>query len=260
MSDDIVLTHIEDGIATMTINRPDRRNALSNALVQELIAEFEALSENDEVQVIVLTGKGDKAFCAGGDLMDQGGGGGVLEMHYERGGFADLMLTMNRCASPIVAKVDGDALGGGLGLVLNSDIAVASNEAELGTPEVKVGLFPMMIISVIQRNLPRKRAMEMVLTGKKWEAAEAEEIGIVNYAVEPDAIDEKIGELTEQINGFSPAILKLGRRAFYETQDMNFEEQLRSLHKDLTINTLTEDAGEGVMAFIENREPEWEGK
>jgi len=260
MSDDIVLTEIDEGVATVTINRPDRRNALSNALVGKLVDEFEALSENDDARVIVLTGEGDKAFCAGGDLMDQGGGGGMLKMHYERGGFADLMLTMNRCASPIISKVNGHALGGGLGLVLNSDIAVASNGADLGTPEVKVGLFPMMIISVIQRNLPRKRAMEMVLTGKKWEADEAEEIGIVNYAVEPDALDDKVDDLAGQMNDFSPAILKLGRRAFYETQDMDFEEQLRSLHKDLTINTLTEDAGEGVMAFIENREPEWEGK
>lgn len=260
MSDEDVLTTIDDGIATVTINRPDRRNALSNALVQDLIEVFEDLSEDDDAHVIVLTGKGEKAFCAGGDLMDQGGGGGVLKMHEERGGFADLMLAMNRCSSPIIARVNGHALGGGLGLVLNSDIAVASEDADLGTPEVKVGLFPMMILSVIQRNLPRKRAMEMVLTGKKWSAEEAEEIGIVNYAVEPDALDDKVGELAEEINGFSPAILKLGRRAFYETQDMAFEEQLRTLHKDLTINTLTEDAGEGVMAFIEKREPEWKGK
>ena len=260
MSDDIALTDIDDGIATLTINRPNRRNALSNELVGVLIEKFNSLSANDDAQVVVLTGEGEKAFCAGGDLMDQGGGEGVLKMHEDRGRFADLMLAMNDCASPIISRVNGHALGGGLGLVLNSDIAVASTEAQLGTPEVKVGLFPMMILSVIQRNLGRKRAMEMILTGQKFEAEEAEEIGMINYAVEPDELDEKVAELAERIAGFSPAVLELGRKAFYETQDMGFEEQLRSLHKDLTLNTLTEDAGEGIMAFIEKREPEWKGK
>ncbi len=260
MSDEIVLTETEDHVATVTINRPDRRNAMSNEVVERLTERIETLSDDEDVHVIVLTGAGDKAFCAGGDLGDQGGGGGMLQMHYERGGFADLLLTMNRCACPIVARVNGHALGGGLGLVLNSDIAVASTDADLGTPEIKLGLFPMMIISVIQRNMSRKRAMEMVLTGHKFPAEEAEQLDIVNYAVEPDELDEKVDELVDRINGFSPAILKLGRRAFYETQDMDFEEQLRSLHKDLTINTLTEDAGEGVMAFLQKREPEWEGK
>lgn len=260
MNDDIVVTEIEDGVATVTINRPDRRNAMSNAVVDELTRRISGLSDDEEAQVVVLTGAGDKAFCAGGDLMDQGGGGGMLKMHEERGGFADLLIEMNRCKSPIVSRVNGHALGGGLGLVLNSDIAVASTDAQLGTPEVKVGLFPMMILSVIQRNMGRKRAMEMVLTGKKFEAEDAVEHGIVNYAVAPDELDEKVNELVEQIAGFSPAVLQMGRRAFYETQDMGFEEQLRTLHKDLTLNTLTEDAGEGVMAFIEKREPEWKGK
>ncbi|MFB6264733.1 MAG: enoyl-CoA hydratase/isomerase family protein [Bradymonadaceae bacterium] len=260
MSDDIVLTDVEDNVATITINRPDRRNAISNAVTERLIEEFEALSDDDEVHVVVLTGAGDSAFCAGGDLMDQQGGEGMLQMHQERGRFADLLLAMRDCSAPIVSRVNGHALGGGLGLVLASDIAVADEEATLGTPEIKVGLFPMMILAVIQRNLPRKKAMEMTLAGKRWDAETAEEIGIVNYAVESDQLDEKVDELVERINGFSPAILELGRKAFYQVQDMSFEEALRTLHKDLTINALTEDAAEGVMAFVSDREPEWEGK
>jgi len=260
MSDDIVLTEIDENVATVTINRPDRRNAMSNAVVEELTERIGDLSEDDDVHCIVLTGAGDKAFCAGGDLGDQGGGGGMLAMHEERGGFADLMLTMNRSTAPIVARVNGLALGGGLGLVLNSDIAVASTDAQLGTPELKVGLFPMMILSVIQRNMNRKPAMEMVLTGKKFGAEEAADLDIVNDAVDPDELDDKVDELVGEITGYSSAVLQLGRRAFYETQDMDFEEQLRTLHKDLTLNTLTEDAGEGVMAFLEKRDPEWQGK
>ncbi len=259
MSEEI-LTEIEDGIATVTINRPNRRNALSGAVVEGLTGRFETLSDNDDVTVIVLTGEGDKAFCAGGDLMDQQMGGGALAMHEDRSGFADMLLAMNQCAKPLIARVNGHALGGGFGLALNCDIAVGSTNATFGTPEIKVGLFPMMIMAVIQRNLGRKKSMELMLTGKRVDAEEAEKLGIINYAVDPDELDAKVAELAERIAGFSPAILKLGRRAFYKTQDMGFEEALRMLHNELTINTLTEDAAEGIMAFIAKRDPEWKGK
>ncbi|MFP4597717.1 MAG: enoyl-CoA hydratase/isomerase family protein [Persicimonas sp.] len=259
MSEDI-LTEIDDGIATVTINRPDRRNALSGAVVKGLTERFETLSDNDDVTVIVLTGAGDKAFCAGGDLMDQQMGGGALAMHEDRSGFADMLLAMNQCSKPLIARVNGHALGGGFGLALNCDIAVGSTNATFGTPEIKVGLFPMMIMAVIQRNLGRKKSMELMLTGKRVDAEEAERLGIINYAVEADQLDAKVNELAERIAGFSPAILKLGRRAFYKTQDMDFEGALRMLHNELTINTLTEDAAEGIMAFIAKRDPEWKGK
>ncbi len=258
--DDIVLTDVEDNVGTVTINRPNRRNALSNATVEALIEAFDDFSEDDDVHVVVLTGAGDKAFCAGGDVGDQQAGGGMLEMHNERGRFADLLVTMNESAAPIVARVNGHALGGGLGLVLNSDVAVAAEGADLGTPELKLGLFPMMILAVIQRNLPRKRAMEMVLTGEKYEATEAEAFGMINYAVAPDELDAKVEEMTDKIGGYSSAILELGRRAFYQTQDMSFEEALNTLHKDLTINTFTEDMGEGMAAFFSDRDPDWSGK
>jgi enoyl-CoA hydratase/carnithine racemase len=255
-----VLTEIDGKIARVTINRPDRRNALSNKVVRLLTEQINELSENDDVTVIVLTGAGDKAFCAGGDLMDQQMGDGALAMHEERGAFAEMLLTMNKCAKPIIARVNGHALGGGFGLALNCDIAVGSENATFGTPEIKVGLFPMMIMAVIARNIGRKRTMELMLTGSRLSAEEAEEEGVVNYAVSADELDKKVDELAERIAGFSPAILRLGRRAFYKTQDMSFEEALRSLHNELTINTLTEDAAEGIMAFIGKRDPEWKGK
>lgn len=259
MSEEI-LTDIDGKVATVTINRPNRRNALSGAVVGGLTETFRELSDNDDITVVVLTGAGDKAFCAGGDLMDQQMGGGALAMHEDRGGFAEMLLAMNQCAKPLIARVNGHALGGGFGLMLNCDIAVGSTNASFGTPEIKVGLFPMMIMAVIQRNIGRKKAMEMMLTGKRLSADEAVDYGIINYAVEPDELDDKVAELAERVAGFSPAILKLGRRAFYKTQDMSFEQALRTLHNELTINTLTEDAAEGIMAFIGKRDPEWKGK
>jgi enoyl-CoA hydratase/carnithine racemase len=255
-----VLTDVEDKVATVTINRPEKHNALSGDAVEGLIEAFEELSDRDDVTAIVLTGAGDKSFCSGGDMSGQQAGGGMLSMHEERGRFADLLLAMNDCKRPIVSRINGYALGGGFGLLLKSDIAIASEEATIGTPEIEKGLFPMMILAVIQRNMGRKRAMEMMLTGQKFDGNEAEDIGIVNYAVPDDELDNKVDEIVGKITDFSPAILGLGRQAFYETQDMHLEEALQTLHKYLTLNTMTEDAAEGIMAYMQDREPEWNGK
>ncbi|MFU8804811.1 MAG: enoyl-CoA hydratase-related protein [Bradymonadaceae bacterium] len=259
MSEEL-LVDIEGSVARLTINRPDRRNALSSGVVEALGDAFVDLSKNDELRAIILTGAGDKAFCAGGDLGDQRSDGGMLGMHHGRGSFADLLLIMNRCSKPIIARVNGHALGGGFGLLLNCDLAVGSSSALFGTPEIKVGLFPMMIMAVIERNLPRKKAMELMLTGERISADEALEMGVLNAVASPEGLDEKVDELVSKVARFSPAILRLGRQAFYKTQDMGFEEALRTLHNELTINTLAEDAGEGIMAFLSKREPEWKGR
>lgn len=256
---DVIVIDVDDFIATVTIDRPERRNALSGAVVEGLIDAFETLSRRDDVRVVVLTGAGDRAFCAGGDLGDQAADG-MLAMHHGRGRFADLLLTMTRSSKPIIARVNGHALGGGFGLALSCDLAVGSTNAQFGTPEIKLGLFPMMIMAVIQRNLGRKKAMELMLTGRRIDAQEAVALGVLNYAVAPDELDAKVRELAERIAGFSPAVLRLGREAFYKTQDMGFEAALRTLHNELTINTLAEDAAEGISAFLTKREPEWKGR
>ena len=260
MSYEQIKVEKDEFVATVTIDRPERRNALSQATIEELTQAFVELGADDQLRAIVLTGAGEKAFSSGGDLGDQQSGGGPLGMHKARGGFADMLLAMNRSQTPIIARVNGKALGGGFGLALHCDLAVAASDASFGTPEVKVGLFPMMITAVIQRNIHRKHAMELMLTGGRIDAARALEIGVVNKVADEGKLDDAVDELVERVTSFSPAVLGLGRQAFYDTQDMGFEEALRSLQSELTINTLAEDAAEGIMAFMAKRKPEWKGK
>jgi enoyl-CoA hydratase len=257
---EVIRVEREGHVATVPIEREVRRNALSQAVVEGLIEAIGDLGKDSELRAIVLTGAGEKAFCAGGDLGDQKMSGGPLGMHEGRGTFVELLLTMSRCPKPLIARVNGHALGGGFGLVLSCDLAVAAPQATFGTPELKVGLFPMMITAVIQRNLHRKHALELMLTGQRIPAARALEMGVVNRVAEEGKLDEAVDELLGRVTAFSPAIVKLGRQAFYDTQDMGFEEALRTLQAQLTINTLAEDAAEGIMAFMTKREPEWKGR
>ncbi len=255
---DVTITR-DGSRAVLTIDRPNRRNALSGAVVDDLRAAFRTLAAEPDVEIVVLTGAGD-VFSAGGDISDFQPDAGMLEMHHARGSYAELLLEMQRFPRPIVARVNGHALGGGFGLVLNCDLAVASLDATLGTPEVKVGLFPMMIMALISRTMGKKEAMELMLTGGKLDASRAVELGCINRAVPSDQLDAAVDELVDRVTSFSPAILRLGRKAYYETQDMTFEQALRTLHNELTITTMSEDAAEGIMAFLGRREPEWNGR
>lgn len=255
-----VLVSRQETVATVTINRPDRRNSLSQGVVTGLRDAFRELDNDPHVKVIILTGAGDKAFCAGGDVSDFASAEGMLAMHWARAGFAELMKEMQRLSKPILARVNGLALGGGFGLALNCDLAVAAESAEFGTPEIKLGLFPMMIMAVMVRNLGRKDAMELMLTGDRIAAARAKEMGIVNRVVSREDLDAATAELASKVAGYSPAILRLGRQAFYKTQDMDFDEALSTLHNELSLNVMSEDAAEGVMAFMERRDPQWKGR
>jgi enoyl-CoA hydratase/carnithine racemase len=256
-----VLYAFEDGVARITINRPGARNALSQEVMEGLLDAFDRAVADPLVRVVVLTGAGEKAFCAGGDL---GGSGfkdkGFAERHHDRRSFADLFRRMNRLGKPIVARVRGHCLAGGFGLALGCDLVVASDDSSFGTPEVKRGLFPMMIMATIFRNVGRKKGMELLLTGDRISAAEAERLGLINYAVPVDQLDAKVDELVAKVAAMSPAVVRLGRDAFYAMSDMGFDPALEYLQTMLTVNLGTEDAIEGVTAFLQKRDPAWKGR
>jgi enoyl-CoA hydratase/carnithine racemase len=199
-------------------------------------------------------------FCAGGDLSDGLGGDGFVAAHESRGRFAELLAALPKARVPLVAAVNGDALGGGLGLAAACDIVVADVNARMGTPEVKVGLFPWIILAALQRDVPRKPLMEMVLTGGRWTAEEARGFGLVNrVAEEGKALTEAVA-LAQRVAARSPAVIAWGKKAFYRVEDQPYEDALAYMHAQLSLNLLTEDAMEGVTAFLQKREPRWKGR
>ena len=246
--------------AWVVIDREERRNALNPEVTAGLLDALQRTGDEDAARVVVLTGAGDKAFCAGGDLGGFEAGASAQEQHRLRGQLGDVFLAMQSLPKPLIARVNGHALGGGYGLMLAADIVVAVDDAQIGTPEIDVGLWPHIITAVIQRNVPRKVAFEMMLTGRRIDAAEAARWGIVNRAVSRDELDGAIDEYVETLASKSPAILALGKRSFYRAQDMAFPDALAFLNSMLTLNLQAEDVAEGVSAFLQKRAPEWKGR
>lgn len=255
----LVLQTQRDAVMTLTLNRPDRRNALSPALMGALIEALAQAKADPSVRALVLTGAGGH-FCAGGDLGSAPGADGLLGLHDERGRFVELLRAMTELGKPIVARVEGTCKGGGLGLALACDMIVAHENAVFGTPELRVGLFPMMIMALIFRNIPRKRATEMMLTGEDVSAAQALQIGFVNRVAPTEALDAEVHKLADKVASFSPAVMRLGRDSIYKSMDMGFFDALTFLRSQLTINTMLEDAAEGIMAFLSKRKPDWKGR
>lgn len=249
----------EGGRATITIDDPERMNPLANETMVELVAAVHRATRDSEVRVVVITGAGDRAFSAGGDLS-----GGFVDSpivgHAARGALADLFRALRRCGKPTVARVNGHALGGGFGLAAACDITIAVDTATLGTPEINVGLWPMMISAVLMPLVSRKALLEMMLTGRRIRADEAEELGIVNRVVPAAGLDAAVDEVVDALLAQSPAALALGKEAFYAIADLDFDTALDHLHNGLTAIAMTEDAVEGVTAFVEKRTPHWHGR
>jgi enoyl-CoA hydratase len=257
--DEPVLYQVDGSVAIITINRPERRNSINPEGVRGIATALDAAESDARVKVVVLTGAGDRAFCAGADL------GGMTEdsrvaQHEQRAEVGALFARMRASRLPIVARVNGHALAGGFGLMLACDLVVATSEADLGTPEIDIGLWPFMISAIVQRDVPRKVALELMLTGKRIPASEGERWGFVNRVVEPDKLDAAVREVVETLASKSPLIVSLGKRSFYRAEDMSFETALDYLAAMLTVCLESEDTVEGVTAFLEKRSPEWKGR
>jgi enoyl-CoA hydratase/carnithine racemase len=246
----------DDGaVRTITLFYPERRNAIGPQMVNELLWALYDAHADEDVRVIVLTGEG-KAFCAGGDFAQMTGKADGPELP-PKGDYADLLLAMTRTEKPIVARVNGAAMGGGLGLVAASTFAVAQEDAKLGTPEIDVGLFPMMIMAVLARLVPRRRLLEMMLFGQKLDADTAKTLGILNRVVHEGELDKSVAEITGQLVKKSGKTIALGLRAFAAQDDLDLEKALPLLRERLAECLATDDAREGLMAFLEKRGPVW---
>lgn len=247
-------------VQTLILSRVDQRNALSASLVEKLIGALDEAERNDDTRVIVLTGAGEKAFCAGGDLSGSGDTPGFLAQHDGRRRYGKLLERLVSLEKPVVARINGHALAGGLGLVCACDLAISTDDAWFGTPEINVGLFPYMVTTLLFRQIAPKHASELVLTGERIDANQAVRIGLVNRAVPRATLDEAVGTLVDKLAAKSPAVLRLGKRALKQTRDLALAPALELLAAQLSINVQTEDAAEGISAFLEKRPPEWTGR
>ena len=257
------MTHLlyarRDAVATVTINRPDARNALSHEVVVELRAALQEAKLEAAVRAIVITGAG-QIFCAGADLNSFRREQPELDRYFQRRQLAELFSDMTELGKPTVARVNGHALAAGMGLVAACDLAVASDAAQFGMPEVNVGVFPMMVMAIVFRNLPRKAAMELMLTGKRIDAVEALRLGLINRHVPAARLDAEVDALTQELARKSPIGMKLGLEAFYRMQDMSFPAAMAYLQDQLALLSLSDDLKEGVTAFFEKREPRFTGR
>jgi enoyl-CoA hydratase/carnithine racemase len=239
-------------VARITLNLPDKRNPIGPLMCGELVHALRELRAN----VVVLTGAG-KVFSAGGDLS---GMQASVAGDRRPASLVDLLTTMHELGKPIIAMVNGPALAGGLGLMVACDLVIAADTATFGTTEIALGLWPMMITAEITRSVGRKKTLEMMLTGRKLDAAEALACGLVTRVVPAAELEAETLKLANEIADRSPATVRLGLQAFYRAQDMELEPQLRYLEGELGRVLALEDAAEGIAAFLGKRKPVWRGK
>ena len=250
----------DDGVATIALDQPDTRNALSNELLSDLTAAFELARADDGVRCVVVTSTHETVFSAGGSLDQFASEVPLVHKHFGTERFPRLFQTIMQLGKPTLCAANGHVLAGALGLALACDLIVAKESATFGTPEINVGVFPFMIMALIYRNVPRKKANELLLLGERMSAEEARESGIVNRVVPDAEFDEAVSDWARRLASKSPVLMKLGKDAMYRQLDMPFEDALDFLRSQLSLAFTTDDIQEGVKAFFEKREPNWTGR
>ena len=243
----------------ITINRPEKRNALNADVIAGLARGYREAHDDKDVRVIVLTGAGDKAFCAGADLLNSSAAF-AADFSRPNGDYADLLRLSQNATKPAIARVGGVCMAGGMGLLCMTDMAVAADHAIFGLPEVKIGLFPMQVLSVLQSIAPPRLVNEWALTGEPFNAKTALAGGLLNYVVPSAELDAKVDWLVGRLVDKSPTALRRGKYAMRAIASMSFDESIAYTEGQIAVMTMTEDAKEGLKAFAEKRKPSWPGK
>jgi len=255
-----VLYDLASGVARITLNEPATRNALSPELLSGLISAFQRAEDDPDARCIVLCSSHERTFSSGASLGGFAGDVSLVHKHFASERFVELFRLIGSLSIPTLCAVRGHVLAGALGIALACDLIVASEDATFGTPEINVGTFPFMIMALIYRNVPRKRANELLLLGERWSAQEALAAGIVNRVVPLGEFDAFVADWAAKLASKSPVIMRLGKEAMRRQLDMPLDDALDYLRSQLTLALSTEDIVEGVTAFFEKRDPVWRGQ